>query len=108
VNENEAERKTMMARPIPARPKGAAGPTPPPPLDELLQKRQATRTERLQFVEDEPTTAEYTSIPKPPGSFYGDQSDPFAAVSEIMHILRKFPPPTRKQMVGFIAELLLE
>jgi hypothetical protein len=97
VNENDAERKTMMARAIPARPKGAAAPTPPPPLDELLQKRQAAKFE---FVEEE-------HVPEPPTPAEVN----FNALVDfmtIMETLRKYPKPLRKRMVGMIAELMLE
>ena len=108
MNDDEAERKTMMTRPTPARAKTAGplpsphsarpGPTPPPPLDELLRARKA----QLPFDEDEPKTDVVLRRVDHEGV------DPFAAAKEIMRILRPLPPAMRKQVVGFIAEMLLE
>jgi hypothetical protein len=96
MNEAEDNRRAMMGRPVPARPKNA-GPT-PPPLDELMAQRKSMR--------DPPTRLQFSAPVE------NESMDAAPEALESMRIiareLRKYPKPTRRAIVGFIAEMLLE
>lgn len=78
--DNDAERKSMMSRPMPARPKGATA-----PLDfhrQFMQEKIADETVQ--------------------------EPDPFVIFTEILRMLKKLPKAQRRSMVALIAELLTE
>lgn len=88
------ERRQLMSKPIPARPKVPGAPTPPPPLDELLQSRRPPAPE-LKFapVADDP--------PGVVGSY-----EAFHDFVEILMALRKYPKPTQQRMLEALLEML--
>lgn len=100
--DNDAERKSMMSRPIPAKPKGAA-----PHWEGVLHDALRARGLEEKIPTSVQEQLDYTEIPKPPGSYFGEP-DPFSCFSEIMLMLKKQPKPIQRKIIALIAELLTE